>query len=389
MERLAASLIEELDRPFALNATEVRVSASIGVAFSTLETGAEALLSKADIAMYHAKAAGKNRFVAFHASMQESLQERTRLVADIARAVAHEEFFIEYQPIVDLGTRSLLGVEALLRWRHPELGVLMPDRFIQIAEECGQIVKLGRWVLARACRELRAWRDSVAGGAGLRVAVNISVRHLEHGHLAEDVEHALKESGLESGNLVIELTESAIMHNTEANLARLLQLKALGVRLAIDDFGTGYSSLAYLHRFPIDILKIDRSFVGRLTNSANGPELARAVITLGETLGLDTVAEGIEFEPQVDALLRLGCVAGQGFLFARSASLADLSRSSFVEKRNALWTSQAGREDRRRPAALRHSGMWPEPPDSGRRRPRWGVLIGTGGIGLAHCQLLP
>ena len=347
VEQLARSLIEQLDQPFFFNATEVRVSASIGVAFSThgQEASAEALLSKADTAMYFAKAAGKNRFLTFQAPMQEMLQERTRLVADIARAIANEEFFVEYQPIVDLGTRSLLGVEALVRWRHPELGLLMPDRFIQIAEECGQIVKLGRWVLGRACRELHAWRGCVAGGTGLRVAVNISGRHLQHGDLAQDVAQALEESGLEPGNLVIELTESTIMHNTEANLAWLLQLKKLGVRLAIDDFGTGYSSLSYLHRFPIDILKIDRSFVGRLTNSATGPELARAVITLSETLGLDTVAEGIELEPQVDALLQLGCVAGQGFLFAKSGTLEQLSQSSFVARRNELWTTQSGGEN--------------------------------------------
>jgi diguanylate cyclase (GGDEF)-like protein/PAS domain S-box-containing protein len=335
VETLAAALIAGLDQPFALSATEVRVSASIGVAFSTFEAGAEALLSKADIAMYHAKAAGKSRFVTFQPQMQELLHERLRLEADIGRALVNEEFFVEYQPIVDLGTRSLLGVEALVRWRHPELGVLMPGRFIQVAEECGQIVKLGRWVLKRACSELRAW---------LRVAVNISGRHLQHGDLVEDVAQALRESGLEPGNLVIELTESTIMHNTEANLGRLRQLKALGVRLAIDDFGTGYSSLSYLHRFPIDILKIDHSFVNRLTNTYNGPELARAVITLGDTLGLDTVAEGIELEPQVAALLSLGCVAGQGFLFAPSGSLEQLSKSAFVAKRNELWTAQADRE---------------------------------------------
>jgi diguanylate cyclase (GGDEF)-like protein/PAS domain S-box-containing protein len=344
VEQLAASLMEKLDEPFVLNATEVRVSASIGVAFSTQEASAEALLSKADTAMYFAKTAGKNRFLVFEPSMQDMLQEKTRLVADIARAIANEEFFIEYQPIVDLGTRSLLGVEALVRWRHPELGVVMPGRFIHIAEECGQVVKLGRWVLSRACREVRAWRGSVGGGEQLRLAVNISGRHLQNGDLARDIAHALDESGLEAGNLVIELTESTIMHNTEANLTWLQQLKALGVRLAIDDFGTGYSSLSYLHRFPIDILKIDRSFVARLTNSSTGPGLARAVVSLSETLGLDTVAEGIELEPQVDALLKLGCVAGQGFLFAKSASLAELSGSPFVAKRNQLWNSQAGRE---------------------------------------------
>jgi diguanylate cyclase (GGDEF)-like protein/PAS domain S-box-containing protein len=345
VERVATSIIETLGMPFALGASEVRVSVSAGVAFSTLEAGAEALLSNADIAMYDAKAAGKDRYVVFQPQMQELRHERLRLEADIGRALANEEFFLEYQPIVDLGTRSLLGVEALVRWRHPERGVLMPGRFIQVAEECGQIIKLGRWVLLQACRDLCRWRGSVAGGAGLRVAVNISARHLQHGDLVQDVARALEESRLEPGNLVIELTESTMMYNTETNLERLRQLKALGVRLAIDDFGTGYSSLSYLHRFPIDILKIDRAFVSRLTNNDDGPELARAVVTLGDTLGLDTVAEGIEFEPQVAALLALGCVAGQGFLFAKAGSLEQLSKTSFVARRNSLWTAQAAREE--------------------------------------------
>jgi len=295
--------------------------------------------------MYHSKAAGKSQFVTFEPQMQETLLQRLRLEADISRAIAEQEIFIEYQPVVDLGTRSLLGVEALVRWRHPELGVLMPGQFIQIAEECGQIVKLGRWVLGRACAELLAWRNSVAGGAGLRLSVNISGRHLQYGDLVQDVAQALRDSGLEPGNLVIELTETTIMHNTEVNLGRLRELKALGVRLAIDDFGTGYSSLSYLHRFPIDILKIDQSFVSRLTNSYNGPELARAVITLAETLGLDTVAEGIELETQVEALLNLGCVAGQGYLFATPGSLERLSQSEAVVRRNLLWTAEAQREE--------------------------------------------
>jgi diguanylate cyclase (GGDEF)-like protein/PAS domain S-box-containing protein len=343
--RVADALIAALNMPFQLDGREVRVGASVGVAFSAAEAGAEELLSNADIAMYHAKAGGKNRHVTFQPQMQALLHERLRLEADISRALANQEFFIEYQPIVDLGTRSLLGVEALVRWRHPEAGVLMPGRFIQVVEESGQIVKLGRWVLRQACRDLCAWRRSIAGGAGLRLAVNISGRHLQHGELVHDVAQALSESGLEPGNLVIELTESTIMYNTDANLERFHSLKALGVRLAIDDFGTGYSSLSYLHRFPIDILKIDRSFVGSLTNSDNGPELARAVITLGETLGLETVAEGIEQEPQVAALLALGCVAGQGFLFAKSSSLETLSKSPFVARRNALWSAQTRNEE--------------------------------------------
>ena len=345
VQRLADALIATLDVPFPLNGMEVRVGASIGVAFSARESGTETLLSNADIAMYHAKAAGKNRHVTFQTQMQDMLQERLRLEADIGRAFSREEFFLEYQPIVDLGTRSLLGVEALVRWRHPEAGVLPPARFIHVVEECGQIDKLGRWVLRRACQDLCNWRGAIAGASGLRLAVNISGQHLQHGELVHDVAQALHESGFEAENLVIELTESTIMYNTDANLERFHRLKALGVRLAIDDFGTGYSSLSYLHRFPIDILKIDRSFVSRLTNSDNGPELASAVITLGETLGLDTVAEGIEMEPQVAALLALGCVAGQGFLFAKAAPLEQLSNSTFVARRNALWTVGSAREE--------------------------------------------
>jgi diguanylate cyclase (GGDEF)-like protein/PAS domain S-box-containing protein len=344
VQRVADALIESLGAPFSLDGREVRVTASVGVAFSATDTTARALLSNADLAMYHAKAAGKNRHVTFQPQMQTLLHERVRLEADVGRALASEEFFVEYQPIVDLGTRILLGVEALVRWRHPEAGVLMPASFIHVLEECGQIAALERWVLKQACREVCGWRHSVAGASALRLAVNISARHLQHGDLVHDVLAALEASGFEAGNLVIELTESSLMYNTDVNLDRFHRLKTLGVKLAIDDFGTGYSSLSYLHRFPIDILKIDRSFVNGLTGTDDGPDLARAVITLGETLGLDTVAEGIELEPQVEALLALGCVAGQGFLFAPARSLEQLSRSPFVARRNTLWTAQARRE---------------------------------------------
>jgi EAL domain-containing protein (putative c-di-GMP-specific phosphodiesterase class I) len=343
VQRVADALIEALGVPFSLDGREVRVTASVGVAFSAADTAAKELLSNADLAMYHAKSAGKNRHVTFQPQMQTLLHERLRLEADIGGALIKEEFFLEYQPIVDLGTRVLLGVEALVRWRHPEAGVLMPASFIHVLEECGQIAPLGRWVLKQACRDICGWRRTIAGAAGLRLSVNISARHLQQGDLIQDVREALEGSGLEPDNLVIELTESTL-YNSKVNLERFHHLKALGVKVAIDDFGTGYSSLSYLHRFPIDILKIDRSFVNGLTSSDDGPELARAVISLGETLGLDTVAEGIELEPQVAALLGLGCVAGQGFLFAKACSLEQLSKSSFVERRNALWTAQAVRE---------------------------------------------
>jgi EAL domain-containing protein (putative c-di-GMP-specific phosphodiesterase class I) len=275
--------------------------------------------------------------------MQEQLRERLRLEEDITRALERNEFFVEFQPVVDLTHRELLGVEALVRWNHPEQGLVMPGAFIPTAEESGQIIELGRRVLIEACCGVRAWRDLIVAGEGLRVAVNISGRHLQHADLVADVRKALEVSGLEPENLVIELTESTIMHNTEVNLERFRELKALGVKLAIDDFGMGYSSLSYLHRFPIDILKIDRSFVGRLTEQDDGPELARAVVMLGETLGLETVAEGIEHEDQVAKLLELGCVAGQGFLFAASSSLDAVAAMSFA----------ARRAERRKPQTLR------------------------------------
>ncbi len=341
VERVAVSITDSFAEPLLLDGAEVHVAASIGVTFSRPEDTTEELLRNADIAMYSAKAGGKARHAVFQPHMQEVLQERLRTEEDIGRALEREEFFIEFQPVIDLRTRGLLGVEALVRWRHPVQGVLLPGRFIPVAEESGQVIELGRWVLIEACCRVREWRESIAGGMGLRVAVNISSRHLQHADLVADVARALKCSGLEPGNLVIELTESTIMHNTEANLARLQDLKALGVRLAIDDFGTGYSSLSYLHRFPIDILKIDRSFVSRLTETGDGPELARAVVMLGDTLGLETVAEGIEEEDQVAALLALGCVAGQGFLFAPSTTLQALASSPFADRRAQLWEGHA------------------------------------------------
>jgi diguanylate cyclase (GGDEF)-like protein/PAS domain S-box-containing protein len=341
VERIATAITESFNEPLVLDGSDANIAASIGIAFSQSGDDTEQLLRNADIAMYNAKAAGKGRFVVFQPRMQEQLRERLRLEEDINRALAREEFFIEFQPVVDLNNRELLGIEALVRWNHPEQGLVLPGAFIPTAEESGQIIELGRWVLIEACRQVRAWRDTVAAGDGLRVAVNISGRHLQHGDLVADVRHALEASGLEPGNLVIELTESTIMHNTEVNLERFRELKALGVRLAIDDFGMGYSSLSYLHRFPIDILKIDRAFVSRLSEQDDGPELARAVVMLGETLGLETVAEGIEQEDQVAKLVELGCVAGQGFLFARSASLEAVAAMPFASRRAELRRSQA------------------------------------------------
>ncbi len=341
VELIAHAISRSFNEPLELDGTDTQIAASIGIAFSQDDDDTEQLLRNADIAMYNAKAAGKARHIVFQPRMQEQLRERLRLEEDIKRALERGEFFIEYQPVIDLAQRELLGIEALVRWNHPTQGLVMPGAFIPTCEESGQIVELGRWVLMEACRSVRAWRETIVAGDGLRVAINISGRHLQHADLVADVRKALDESGLEPANLVIEMTESTIMHNTEINLERFRELKALGVKLAIDDFGMGYSSLSYLHRFPIDILKIDRSFVGRLTDQDEGPELARAVVMLGETLGLETVAEGIEHDDQVATLLELGCVAGQGFLFARSCSLEAVAASAFARRRAELRREQA------------------------------------------------
>jgi diguanylate cyclase (GGDEF)-like protein/PAS domain S-box-containing protein len=341
-ERIAASVTEAFRTPISIDGNDMLVTVSIGVAFSVPGDDTENVLRNADIAMYNAKSTGKARHVVFHERMQEQLQERLRLEDDLNQAFVKGEFFLEFQPIIDLKTTELLGVEALVRWQHPVNGRLLPGQFIPMAEETGQIIALGRWVLEDACRQVQEWRHRISAGEGLRVAVNISGRHLQQGDLIADVRHALEVSGLEPESLLIELTESTMMHNSEANLIKLKELKALGVRLAIDDFGTGYSSLSYLHRFPIDILKIDRSFVSRLTESSEGPKLARAVVMLGETLGLETVAEGVEVDDQVAQLLQLGCVAAQGFLFSHATSLDVVAASSFALRREQLRVAHSG-----------------------------------------------
>jgi diguanylate cyclase (GGDEF)-like protein/PAS domain S-box-containing protein len=358
VERIAGPISASFGRPLLVDGRETETTASIGVACSRPGDDAEQLLRNADIAMYSAKAAGKARCVVFQPHMQEQLHDRLRLEQDIDLALTRNEFFVEFQPVVDLTTRELLGVEALVRWQHPERGRVMPGSFIPVAEESGRIVELGRQVLVDACRQVRRWSEELPHRRGLRVAINISGRHLQQGDLIGDVRHALEVSGLDPGSLVIELTENTIMQNTEANLDRFRELKALGVRLAIDDFGVGYSSLSYLHRFPIDILKIDRAFVSRLTEQDGGPELARAVVMLGSTLGLETVAEGIENEEQVRSLLDLGCVAGQGFLFASSCSLEDVGRTPYMARRARI-RGEHGPVDLTATGRFKTTDLWP------------------------------
>jgi EAL domain-containing protein (putative c-di-GMP-specific phosphodiesterase class I)/CheY-like chemotaxis protein len=250
--------------------------------------------------------------------MHAAAVERLELATELRRAVDGHEFVLHYQPVVDLASRGTVGVEALVRWRHPERGLVSPAAFIPLAEATGLIVPLGRWVLAEACRAVAAWNARRAPGAApLNVAVNVSSRQLQDPGLLEDVAAALRASTLPAGRLVLEVTESVLLDNLEAALGRLEALRALGVRVSLDDFGTGYSSLAYLQRLPVDVLKIDRAFTSQVAAGGRSAAFARAVLTFAGALGMRTVAEGVETEAQHGELRTLGCDLGQGFLYAR------------------------------------------------------------------------
>jgi diguanylate cyclase (GGDEF)-like protein/PAS domain S-box-containing protein len=310
LERLSAAMVHA----FSLSGNQVRVTASIGVATATGGDGADDLLRNADVAMYEAKRHGKGRSATYESRMYADIRERLDLEAALRRAVERNELVLHYQPIVALRTGAIYGVEALVRWEHPQYGRLLPQHFVPLAEETGLIVQLGAWVLAEACRQLHAWRCAHPR-VPLAVSINISGRQLEGAGLADALRRALETSGVDPAMIVLEITESVLMQETAIVLERLRQLKALGVRLAIDDFGTGYSSLSYLQRFPIDILKIAKPFVEEVGQGADRSALARAIIGLGDTLRLDTIAEGIEMAQQRAALLELGCILGQGHHF--------------------------------------------------------------------------
>ena len=333
---VAQRIVQALQEPFAFLGSNLRVAASIGVAFATATDGVEELLRNADVAMYAAKSQGKGRYVVFETEMQHAAHQRLEIEAELSKALTENQFQIHYQPIVDLLSGYILGVEALVRWRHPKRGLVAPADFIGVAEDSGQLIVLGRWMLCQACKEVRAWQAKLPHGRQLRVAVNVSAGQLAHSDLIADVTWALEQSQLEPACLVIEMTESVLMQNTDDTLAKLTRIKKLGVRIAIDDFGTGYSSLSYLHRFPIDILKIDRSFVERLGGLEDGTALARAIITLGDTLGLEVVAEGIELEHQKRELIELGCVAGQGYYFSKPALLHEFEYSVHMVRRRRM-----------------------------------------------------
>jgi diguanylate cyclase (GGDEF)-like protein len=315
-ELVAERLLDALRQPCDMRGEigrELSISASIGVAFGLRES-ADELLRDADLALYAAKAAGRNRYVLFESSMQTAAQDRLRMQMDLADAVAQGRLLLVYQPTFDLQSGRVSGVEALLRWQHPTRGTLQPADFIPLAESTGLIVPIGGWVLEEACRQAAKWNGQ---GHRIGVSVNVAARQLDTEDLLAHVRNALADSGLEPGALTLEVTESTLMRDPEAAIGRLRALKQLGVRIAIDDFGSGYSSLAYLREFPADALKIDRSFVSEIAASDHSATLIRTLVQLGSSLGIETLAEGIEDHAQLVRLQREQCDQGQGFLFSR------------------------------------------------------------------------
>ena len=315
-ELVAERLLDLLRAPFALASFPsgpLTLTASIGIATGARSSATE-LLRDADIALYQAKASGKNCFVAFEPEMHTAVQDRHLLEMDLRDALALRQYHLVYQPIFNLVGGQTTGFEALLRWDHPERGTVQPGSFIHILEDSGMIVDVGRWVLDEACRQGARWHSA---GHKVGVSVNVSCRQLETDTLVDDVQTALASSGFPASSLTLEITETAIIKNVGAVVSRLSVLRATGIRIAIDDFGTGYSSIAYLQQFPVDTLKIDRSFISAMAGSSESGTLIRTLVQLGKTLGLETVAEGIEETEQYEQLEREHCDSGQGFLYAR------------------------------------------------------------------------
>jgi diguanylate cyclase (GGDEF)-like protein len=326
-ELIAERLLEALKEPFELEGadeTRVTMKASIGIATGD-RASADDLLRDADIAMYRAKWDGRNRYVVFESGMEDVVQTRMELEMDLQSALDNEEFFLEYQPTFDLRDMTPTGVESLIRWRSPTRGIVQPDDFIPLLEETGLIVEVGQWVLDEACRQTAEWH---AAGFPLKIAVNVSARQLDTDDLLSHVEEALASSGLEPTALTIEITETTLMCNAEETARRLRSVRELGVRIAIDDFGTGYSSLAHLQRFPVDTLKIDRSFIAQLAQGYEGEIVLRTLVQLGKALAIETLAEGIERPQDLSLIRKENCDSGQGFLFARPLD-ADSAESFF------------------------------------------------------------
>ena len=314
---VAQRLLDVMRPPIVIHGRELLITASIGIAGNTTRKDANEILRDADAAMYAAKRNGKARHQIFEDGMHEAVLKRLEIHSELQRAVKAGEFVVHYQPILELEGAKMVGVEALVRWVHPQRGTVPPGDFIPLAEETGLIVPIGYLVLAEACHEVQHWNELLPTEDALTLSVNLSARQVQAPSLVAEVAAALQQSGLGPQHLILEITESVLIHDPEAAIDRLNQLKALGMRLAIDDFGTGYSSLSYLQRFPVDVLKIDKSFIDSIAEGDNHSALARAIVKLGPTLGLEVVAEGIETAEQAEELRSMECHHGQGYYFSK------------------------------------------------------------------------
>ena len=323
-------ILERLGEPFFLEGRRMFVSASIGIALSSTGNTPEDLLRNADTAMYQAKANGKGRAEYFNEAMRERIISRIETESGLRKAIDNNQLVLHYQPIVSLSNNCVSGFEALVRWNHPERGLIYPGEFIPVAEESDLIILLGRWVLREACRQMAEWHRSFTSVSPLTINVNVSTRQLCDPRLVEEVELALAESGLDPEALSLEVTESSLIGNAEQTLATLDRFKAINVRLEIDDFGTGYSSLSYLQRLPFDTLKIDRSFICEMSAANDSADIVKAIVEMAHSLKLKVIAEGVETEEQLSQLRELGCNSAQGFLFSRPVS-ATIAREIYNE----------------------------------------------------------
>ncbi|MEX1262758.1 MAG: EAL domain-containing protein [Actinomycetota bacterium] len=340
---VAERIMELMEDPFTLEGKEVFVRASVGIAIADGERhgDVEELLRNADVAMYMAKERGKGRYQVFEPAMHDTALKRLELKADLQRAIEHNEYVLHYQPVIELESGRVAGVEALVRWIHPVRGLVPPLDFIPLAEETGLIVPIGRWVMLEACRFAVELQDRFPNEPPLHMAVNLSVRQIARPELVEEVREILTDTGLDPGSLILEITETVMMQDMELSIERLGMLKALGVQLAVDDFGTGYSSLNYIRRFPVDILKVDKSFIDGVSEGGEASALTEAVIKLAGILNLKPVAEGIERADQLQRLLELHCDLGQGFFFSKPLPGDELAmlldeRAAMHSEANAL-----------------------------------------------------
>lgn len=317
------AMLDTLCHPFTIDGEELFISASVGIAHYPADSAsAGELLNNADIAMYHAKKRGGNSFLAYQPEMNRKTYKRLKWEAALRRALENQELSLNYQPYLDITTGRLAGMEALLRWQHPGVGAVAPAQFIPVAEETGLIIPIGEWVLRSACRQVRSLHD--LGFEDIRIAVNVSGRQFLHYDLADLVAQLLAENGIPPGSLELEITESTIMENSQPTIRTLKKLKSMGVFLTLDDFGTGYSSLSYLKRFPIDKIKIDRSFIRDIPVDKESMALTRAIIALAHSLNLDVTAEGVENTEQLNFLIRHGCTTIQGYHISHPLTVPDL-----------------------------------------------------------------